>query len=118
MKKLILSLAVLLFVAALRAQTVTKIQYDSLPLPVREHLLKKYNRYQVSDVQKSVSANTSVSYLVEARWQQKPNVVMVLNLVYNSIGILVESKKEKEVYYTGSEPVREIPHSSGDGHNH
>lgn len=118
MKKIIIVFLSLVFTVVLNAQTNTKIQYDSLPAPARAHLLKKYSGYKAADVQKSVDAEGTVSYLVEARLQQKPNVVMVLNLIYNAAGILTGSKKEKEVYYTGSEPVRDIPHNSSDGHNH
>lgn len=118
MKKLFIGLTTLLFASVVNAQTITKIQYDSLPVPVRAHVLKKYSKYKVAVVQKSVDTTQSVSYLVELRLHQEPNMEMVLSLVYNVAGILTSSKKDKEIYYTGNEPVREMPHNSNDGHNH
>lgn len=118
MKKTILALSVLLLLAgALNAQIIANIPYDSLPVPVREHVLKKYAKYKVSDIKKSVDNTGTVNYLVEARMQQNQNTVSVVSLVYFPSGTLLSSKKEKEVSYTGSEPVHQN-HQNADGHNH
>lgn len=118
MKKPTFAFSVLLLLAGmLSAQTITNIQYDSLPAPVREQVLKKYSKYKVSDIKKSVDNTGAVNYLVEARMQQNQNTVSVVSLVYFPSGTLLSSKKEKEVSYTGSEPVHEN-HQNADGHNH
>ena len=118
MKKIIIVLAALLVAAVLNAQTITTIQYDSLPAPVREQLQKKYSKYKVSGIKKSVAKDSSVTYLVEARMQQNPKTVSVVSLVYFPSGTLLSSKKEKEISYTGYEPVHDMPHNQNDGHNH
>ena len=118
MRKIIVVLSALLFAAVLNAQTITNIQYDSLPALVREQVLKKYSKYKVSDVKKTVGNTGAINYLVEARMQQNQNTVSVVSLVYFPSGTLISSKKEKEVSYTGNEPVRDVPHNSSDGHNH
>lgn len=118
MKKTTFALSVLLLLTGmLSAQTITKIPYDSLPAPVREQVLKKYSKYKVSDIKKSVDNTGTVNYLVEARMQQNQNTVSVVSLVYFPSGTLLSSKKEKEVSYTGSERQRSSAPSS-DGHNH
>lgn len=99
------------------AQTSTKIPYDSLPVSAREHLQKKFSKYQIANIEKSVDTTGTINYIVEARQKLNANTTSVVNLIYSSTGDLLSSKKEKEVSYTGSEPVREN-YQNADGHNH
>ena len=99
------------------AQTKTSIVKDSLPQQIKEHLHGKYHDYSVSNIIMNTDNKGAITYKLEARKTINTSLTIVYDLVYDESGKLISKHKEKEIYYTGNEPVKQKP-VSNDGHNH
>ena len=98
------------------AQTEIKISKDSLPSIVKENLHKKYHGYTVAEAVKATDKNGVVMYKIHAKRKKSEQETIVYELHYALSGKFISKKKDKEIYYDGSEKSKPKPTKSNDGH--
>ena len=125
MKNKIIFITILFFATAkiyaqqtVSSQTEIKINKDSLPSAVKEHLHKKYHGYSIVNVVKATDKNGNLTYNVEVNKSKSSNTIIVIDLVYATSGKMLSSNKSKQYYYDGTEKSKPKPTNSNDGHNH
>lgn len=100
------------------AQSEIKINMDSLPNAVKEHLHKKYHDYSPSNIMKSTDISGKTTYKLDVQKEKEgdgKSTVYIYHLIYEPNGKLLSKSKDKEVYYTGAPKPK--PVKSNDGHS-
>lgn len=90
---------VLIMPFCVNAQTEIKISKDSLPLTIKEHLLKRFHNYSITTTVKTTSQDGTVTYKIDARKEKSSNQVIIYNLTYDVNGKLTDKEKDKEFSY-------------------
>lgn len=107
---------ILLIVGSCFAQSETKIQKDSLPISVKEHLYSHFHDYSISNVVKE-NNNGIITYKLEARKEKSDEggvwTTTIFFLTYTTEGKIVSKRKEKEEYYTDP-PKNKVKHNEHD----
>ena len=81
-----------------------------------QNLHKKYHGYTVAEAVKATDKNGVVMYKIHAKRKKSEQETIVYELHYALSGKLISKKKDKEIYYDGSEKSKPKPTKSNDGH--
>lgn len=115
-RKNILLMAMMFVGNSVLSQTQTEIPKDSLPVPIREHLHKKYSNFSVVSVVKITDQSGIRAYKLEAHKKINKNrktINHIYYLTYNVKGKLMLRLKDKKIYYSDS-PLSKKQFSFGD----